>query len=351
MKPITCASVVPCVIALLTLAAGPLVTAATWQGGDGDWVSDNWGLDGPDGSPGDANYGGETALGTASGEIRINPGDEINHDAVAFFSVNTVVQTGGSYIEDTRLDIRTRYDLEDGVLTGSGSFRVNGGTLNVDGGMFGTRVTAPTGFAKPDSVLSFQGSGTSTLVVTEDGIVDIHTLSMEDQTAGGDAVVEVHGVIASGDPFDRSTLFWQLKKASVAASATARFIFSDQGITPWTLISNNSLDLGTGADRGDLEANVTELTSDGTVGHTLIDYRLNIMGDGTFGEITITDDVLGTLSEGTLGSLQQGEYFLDYTGGDDSDDIVLYYNNIIPEPGSLMLLGAGGAMVFLRRRD
>lgn len=337
----------------LTLAQG--ARGATWQGGTADWASDHWGLNSPDGYPGDIAHPSEFAGLTVAGEAQIKPGDSIDYSGVAFASVATVEQTGGTMISDNRFDVRTRIDLLGGTLTGNGVFWVSaGGIWNVDGGELGTRVTThdglPTGGGAADAYFDFVGTGDGTLLVTESGIVDIHTIDMNDLTGGGDALVEVHGVVpAASDGYKRSTLYWQLNKHSLGGSATAKFVLSSAGITPWRLISNNSLNLGTGANRGLLDVDVSAFsTIPGlTTNVTLFDYTGSIQGDGTFGGITIVHqgEVLDPGPEGNLGI---GQYYLDMTGGPGNTDIVLYFN--IPEPSTVVLLTLGGLLAWRKRK-
>ena len=318
------------------------VTAATWQGGTNDWASDNWGLDTPDGYPGDANYVTELSYlnnASASGEAQIKAGDYITNNAVCLVSTATIKQSGGIWINNIRIDLRTRLDLLGGTLTSDGSFRVaGGGVWNIDGGELGTRITThdglPTG-GNADLSFTFRSAGGS-LIVSESGIVDVHTIDMSTYltTAGGIALVEAHGVV--GDKYDRATLFWKLKKHSSAASATAKFVFSTNGISPWIVLSNNALDLGIGADRGLLDIDVSAFNSDGTNAYTLIDYAQAIQGDGTFGDTNVVDDVHGVMSPGTAGSLQPGEYFLDYAYG--GDKIAIYFNNPLPAAGTVVII-------------
>ena len=72
-------------MALVAFALAGTTQAATWGGGTGDWASDNWGLDAPDGYPGDANYPNEPASLTVAGEVQIGPGDAIDYGGVASY--------------------------------------------------------------------------------------------------------------------------------------------------------------------------------------------------------------------------------------------------------------------------
>ena len=57
----------------------------------------------------------------------------------------------------------------------------------------------------------------------------------------------------------------------------------------------------------------------------LIDYAGAIQGDGTFGATNVSDDVYTAMTPGTPGSLQPGEYHLDYAF--EGDKIAIYFNN------------------------
>ncbi len=114
---------------VLTIAATWLMptgvaSAAFWQGGTGNWTDDNWGLDAPDGHPGDANYPAEQALITATNSnITVN---SVIPNAINFQPRAGVltVTTGGS------LSAPAAVNVETGSATGS-TLNVNGGTVNI----------------------------------------------------------------------------------------------------------------------------------------------------------------------------------------------------------------------------
>jgi len=95
--------------------------AATWGGGTADWVSDNWGLNAPDGSPGDGTYTTETALITTGGIVTINPSDFIAVGSTTFVSNGIINQSGGTASFNTVLRMRTQYNLTGGGLTDDGN--------------------------------------------------------------------------------------------------------------------------------------------------------------------------------------------------------------------------------------
>lgn len=310
------------------LVLGGAAQAASWGGGaTGDWTSvgvDNWGL-GVGAYPGDGVNDGETHdIGAST--VAIQPGDSISTLKIVLLNGATLNMSGGTFLSQSRLQVYTagQLNLTGGTLTGDTDVRILGdSTITVDGGELGTRLTGIDGVAPPnDMLVSFYGSGT--LRVTENGIFDVNRLQYDLLGAGHTGVAEFQGVAAAA--FDRSALFVDLFDND-ATSATLKFEFSAAGLTPLTQFSNHGLNIGA-ASR--LEVDVSALDdSDGTTAYPLIDYTGDIQGVGTFASVAITDDALGTLSPGTPGSLQPGEYSLDYAhdGGGGDMMIALYFDN------------------------
>jgi len=169
-------------------AAGSNLSAATWDGGNGDWTSakgNRWGL-GVGQYPGDAAHGDETADLSAEGQVVIKEGDEIRQQPRGSLSVKagTIKQTGGILISDN-IHVRTRYDLLGGTVTGNGAFLVSaGGVWNVDGGELGTRVTShddlPKGEGAADAIFEFNELRCLVGVALFQGCVgDVFTLQRE----------------------------------------------------------------------------------------------------------------------------------------------------------------------------
>lgn len=308
-------------------AAGSNLSAATWDGGNGDWTSakgNRWGL-GVGQYPGDASHGDEIADLSAEGQVVIKDGDEIRQQPRGSLSVKagTIKQTGGILISDN-IHVRARYDLLGGTVTGNGAFLVSaGGVWNVDGGELGTRVTShddlPKGEGAADAIFEFNGRGDGTLSVTESGVVDLHSIRMN-KLVGGVARVEARGVTPPDrDAFKRSALYWQLNKHPSGEKAVARFVLSPEGITPWRILGE--LNLGEDDNRGALEVDVSAFPARGaSVGCTLFDYRTLI---GAFGEVAILSHGR-PLQPGPKENLGVGQYFLEMHGGDGAD-IVLFF--------------------------
>jgi len=312
-------------IITLCVIVAPATQAATWQGGDGEWTStgvDNWGL-GVGAYPGDGTNDAETHSVGAS-TVAVQAGDSISTLKIILLNGSTLNMSGGTLLSQSRLQVYNSGDINftGGTITGDTDVRIlDGCTITVDGGELGTRLDGIDGVAPPnDSLVSFYGS--STLRITEDGILDINRLQWDLLGSGDTGVAVFEGVISSGGTYDRLALYLDIFDAD-AAAATIKFIFSSEGLTPLTQFSNNGLNIGT-ASR--LEVDVSELKDDGTTDYTLIKYTGAIQGTGTFASIAITDDIHGTLTLGTQGALDPGEYHLDYTGGDGSD-IVITFNN------------------------
>jgi hypothetical protein len=351
MKRMTMSAVLAGAAVFALMPAGS-ARAATWGGGTGDWISDNWGLNSPDGSPGDANHHTEAAT-INSGTVNINAGDSISLTASpGLITLNaagvTVNQDGGSLTNSVRTTVYGQYHLSGGLLDGTDFRMSRGGVYSVSGnGHFGTRLAGG-----PDSIIQFNGYGDGMLDITG-GIIDVHTVDMSHLFTGGGYATQDSLVKVTGTAATVQTLYWYLNSGTGGTSATADFVFSASGISGWSVGSNNGLNLGTGANRGLLSVDVNAFTSDGTTGFSLIDYRQAIQGDGTFGGISILDShYAGGLTLGTKGSLLPGQYYLDMADNTVGDGtmIALYFNNTVPEPGALGLVLLGGMGLMTRRR-
>lgn len=324
----------------------PCVTeAATWQGGNGDWVSDNWGLI-PPGSPGDAVYTAEpaTVSSGAPGTIQIKAGDSINMGAVTTIASSQIVQAGGlfSSTQNVTLTTGSTWTINDGTWSNSaGEFRIqNDAILYFNGGTF------------TQSAGSLRFNGNEGTVVISGGSFSGNQVRM-DNTASAVATLRVVGS-------DITTLQSAVLAAwNTTTNPDIEFIFDDGGIKPWTITGGgNSFALtdnnNAGVGGANLFVNVSALLGNGVTGSVLFDYgtATRFKAGSAFNEISIFDAGFGgNLTLGTFGSLGYGEYFLDYGMDTETYKVTLYYNTI-PEPGTWALLMAGMVVlcVFGRRR-
>jgi len=314
---------------LLTMLFGLAHTAqaATWGGGTGNWVSDNWGLNAPDGSPGDATYTAEGAMITTGGVININPSDSIAvGNAVVFVNNGIINHSGGTASYGLRLDMRTQYNLSGGTLTddGSTSWRVNsGGEYNISGGSWSTT-----------SALLYQGSG---LLNITGGDVALGAINMDDGTHTGTTVFRITGTSAG----TLQALTTRLSP-NTGGSSEAQFIFSDSGIDAWTTQGGTgSLTLTTAGGSADLVVDMANYSTAGVQNFTLFDYSTASGAlAGTFGSIAVSSNANGAFTLGSDAlSLTPGQYFIDYAAGDGSDIVLSANNFVIPEPSTLLLMG------------
>jgi len=316
-------------VALLVV---PNLPAATWGGGNGNWVSDNWGLNAPDGSPGDANYPSEAALLTSAGTLLIQSGDSITMGNSLFMSVSTVNQTGGSISVSGATRIRSNYTLNGGSLTTTGaSYVETAGTLAVVSGTL--NVSSSIEYGMGTNAINLSGGDVTIVQLRNDKV----TTSSGSVTVTGSTFTKLQSTIL---------VFADL---GASASSNVNFVFDGSGVTPWSVIGGpSSLTLGTGINAANLSVNVSAMLSEGVAGVNLFDYGNAATVSGAFGTVAITDTTYGTLTLGTEGALNAGEYFLDY-GGIGDTDVTLFYNTV-PEPGTLALLGLGLLALPLRRR-
>jgi hypothetical protein len=124
-----------------------------------------------------------------------------------------------------------------------------------------------------------------------------------------------------------------------AAAATLRFVFSEEGLSPLLQYSKSGLTLGS-PSRLEVDVSAFKDTT-GTTAHPIIDYNDFIVGNGYFSTTNITDDLHGTLTPGTKGSLEPGEYYLDYADTAleaNGTMITLYFRNPPWPKGSLLTI-------------
>ena len=120
------------------------VDAATWNGGTGNWIDDSWGLDTPDGSPGDADYGTEDAVINTSGDqVTVQAGNsfdtsgtlDMGHDSALLIVEGTLnADTKDNNGGNAEITISGSGDLTVPGLAGFGIVTItNSGTLTLTG--------------------------------------------------------------------------------------------------------------------------------------------------------------------------------------------------------------------------
>lgn len=292
--------------AVLALASG-IGQAALWQGGSADWASDAWNEELDGGWPGDANHPTTPAEINAGGEeISIGEKDSIllEHPAGAIIKAGEVIQTGGTFTSNSRLDVRDTYRLRGGTLEGKGSLRISqGGLLQIDGG----RLEAPT------SEILFQ-AGQGALRIS-DGEVNIGHVIMN-KNPSSEAVVEVVGSKAR-----LTALTFRL--GGGGGQSTARFVFDASGISGWTVQGGPaSLALGPEDNPGNLVVDVTACQSDGSEVFVLFDYTIPSALAGSFGDISVSHGTT-QLTPTAATTPGPGQYLLSMEDG----EIDLQFNN------------------------
>lgn len=280
--------------------------AAIWDGESGAWASEQWGSELTDGWPGDVNHPTtpvEINMGGVKVEIRDEDSLLLDHPAGTMIKAGTVIQTGGTFTSNSRLDIRDGYQLSGGTLTGKGSIWISHeGKFRIAGG----RLEAP------DAEIVFQ-AGPGTLQVSL-GEVDIGHIIMNKESAA-EAVLEVIGSEAT-----LKVLTFRLSGAG--GISTAKFVFDASGISGWQVRGGpGSLNLGPKDNPGNLTVDVTACPSSGTEGFQLFDYTIPTALTGGFGDIVVSQGSL-RLTPLESGTPKPGQYRLDLEDG----EIVLYYH-------------------------
>jgi len=323
-------SIITSGIVIAALALASATQAAPWGGGTADWTStgvDNWGL-GVGVYPGDGANGTEAAVLTSGGTATIGTGDSINlTDNQNFQSATTTVtQSGGTFAVSNSLPrVGNTWNLSGGTMTFSDGVQFfsssGGGEINVSGGTFSTTAMQWRGLGN----LTVSGGSFTT------GVMDFGF------DGNGSGSISVIGSTAT--KLEANTL----KLIGGASPATANFTFDNSGVNYWDLIGGSATTLfidSTSILTVDLG------TYDAVNGDNLFAYNSLAPGvSGTFdtANISITGDTFGgafTLGA-SAGSLDPGEYYIDYTADfDGGGAVVLYANNaVIPEPSTFALLG------------
>ncbi len=342
------------IVGIAVLAIGGAVQAATWNGVTANWNTDNWGLDGPDGCPGDSNYTNEDAI--------INSGVVTLQSTTSLNTIGKIVVKGtlnldanltttvaysylGSWSDFTvnhyagTLTLVTRADIGDGGSDGTnyiGTYNLNGGTLDVNGNDFRLGYVG-TGSANR-ATLNVNGGALDadnnvtvrqgTLHVT-DGSVNVSGTYNMDANDGATPEIHIDGAEAT------SVSFGALDAFNASGQTTIRFTLDSSGQV--TVITAGTLNIN-GTVNADLIVDATALSPNTHLGDlVLFDYgtlngaAFNSISVLSGSEVTYTPSYLHDIDgEGDLGIALEGFY-------------------IIPEPatGLLVLLGA---LMFLHRR-
>ena len=280
-------------VAGVLLCASSSVYAATWSGGTGNWIDDSWGLDTPDGSPGDADYGTEDAT--------INTGGD-----------QVTVQAGNSFSTSGKLFMNSGADLiVDGTLSTGGDRATGNGDITVQNN---GALTAPR--------FGFMG-----LITVQDSA----TLTMTDKTSsngnGGTDFAQSGGTIYH-NYFRDSTydLTGGLLYSSNSWHAWGYWNFNVNGGT-WTNEGSFLFQRGGAADINILSGSVL------------------IEDDFLFGEEFSDNWNQGlrivTVSNGTFNVGGDVRFWADSVGGNQSDTAI----SVIGSSGSITLGGitTGGA--------
>ncbi|MEX2605874.1 MAG: PEP-CTERM sorting domain-containing protein [Kiritimatiellia bacterium] len=326
----------------LAASVTPQLHAADWFGGTGDWTSagaDNWSL-GTGVYPGDAANGAESAVLTTGGTINIGSGDNINLTANQNYqaATTTVNQSGGTFQVNTTVPrVGNTWNLSGGAMTFSNGVQFfsssGGGEINVSGGTFSA------------SAIQWRGLGD----VTVSG--GSFTTGVMDFGYDGSGSGSISVIGSSATKLEANTL----KLIGGASPATANFTFDNSGVNFWDLIGGSATTLFID---NTTNLNVDLGTYDAVNGDNLFAYNRRDPGvSGTFdtANISITGDTFGgafTLGSGP-GSLNPGEYYIDYTADFDGGGAVVLYANNIPEPSTFVLLGIAllGVVAFGRRKS
>lgn len=373
------------------LALGSSLSAATWNGTDNNWDTDNWGLAGGGyvGDTGNINAnavinGGAVTVGTAipnsvgavtvkNATLNIGANMSSTSGEWRFEGNTTIEQTAGTVnqatFQATTLGYNTQTDnvvwsLSGGSFTntqrgldlGRAGNHTNVGTVALN--MSGTSSLAferSIVFNNQNASFNIDASSGATVEVTGNNYgISMASTNTAQQTISYNARIEVTGYNAATklDLTSKGTgSFMNIHQGAfaegslgAAASSVVAFTLSNNvnGVNAWTAATIN---LGVGAAKGDLEVDVSLLAGANSI--TLFNYTT--LTNGAFGNISINFGATSLALATDPNNLGLNEYFLNYGTG-SSDSIVLHYS-AIPEPSSVfMILGGLGMAVLLRRR-
>lgn len=291
--------------------------AATWQGGEHDWQSDNWRLPGG-GYPGDAGHVGKRADLMFGGRIHIGAGDSIRPGLLYFHDgAPAIVQSGGQLVPSHMYYLSSRYELQDGWLLPN-VLRLGGGVLLMTGGQLGNSFIGGYPGAETDlnTVLQLR-AGT---VDIHGGVVDLHSVNVPAQLqVGGESVIRITGTKATV-----SALYADFS-AIPGATSRLEYVFSEDGVASWGRGRDGLMRtaLGTGEAAADLRVDVSACRRAGGEAFTLLRYASLA---GAFGTVTVTDEALGMLTPAETRKLAPGEYRLNYHGNNGTELHLIYHN-------------------------
>lgn len=376
------------------LSFGTSLSAATWNGTDNDWDSDNWGLSG--GYVGDANNinanavinGGAVTVVTA---IPNSVGGVNVKDATLNISANmssttgdwifqgntTIEQTAGAVnytgFQGTTLGFNTQADnvvwnLSGGSFTntqrglnfGRAGSHTNVGSVALN--MSGTSIlsfTRDITFNNENATFNIDASSGATVAVTGNNYgISMASTNTTQQEINYNARLEVTGYNAATALDLTSTgtgSFMNIYQGAFAngtnagdSSSVVAFNLGANGVNDWTATTIN-LGNGTTNVKGDLEVDVSALAG----AHAIKLFGYTTLTNGSFGNVDVFTGSGSLAYQGTFtgtdpNTLGANEYFLDYGSG-LNDQITLYYN-VIPEPSAAMVLLSGIGMLVMRRR-
>ena len=353
-----------------------------------DWQTDRWGLDSPDGWPGDANYPTTKATidspaivaltdqgGATSGSVTWTGGGQvIGNTGIALVGTNGVMTFGSDAYLAQNSTAFTTVLSDNGIINYSGTSHALGGHLRLnDSCLFSNAnasvsfrlrtVTLNGGSCKPDSSGGL-GDQTTTWIFNggsldvaggnldlnssadrscryyfHDGLLDVGGNFLADDNGNSPARLAVigTGMGAAGADSTGLKVGAAMRVGGDAAGemqTTMIFNFDDTtGVDYWDIGGDLTLNNGNGNAILDIDLGAYD-TGKGTTGVVLFDYTGS--RSGTFDSVTVVSDE-GPLTPGTLGDLDFLEYAIDYGSG-TADTVKLHAYSLRLPTGTVIAI-------------